>query len=122
MNSLHSPSRSLQLPKFISHFQITPRFYLPKRVITSDLETIGSNIFSTSTALIPIKAASEGVDTAVVVEEEEPKFKKIQVFKGRPAPFGATLRDGGVNFAIFSANAVSATLCLISLSDLSEVG
>ena len=74
--------------------------------------------------MIPIKAASEGVDTAVVVEEEEeePKFKKIQVFKGRPAPFGATLSDGGVNFAIFSANAVSATLCLISLSDLSEVG
>jgi isoamylase len=62
------------------------------------------------------------VDTAVVVvEEEEPKLKKIQVFEGHPAPFGATVRDGGVNFAIFSADAVSATLCLISLSDLPEV-
>lgn len=121
MNLVHSPSHSLQLPKFISHFQNTPKFYPPKRVTTFNLETIGSNIFSNSTALIPIKAASEGVDTAVVVvEEEEPKLKKFQVFEGHPAPFGATVRDGGVNFAIFSANAVSATLCLISLSDLPE--
>ncbi|KAG6769363.1 hypothetical protein POTOM_024994 [Populus tomentosa] len=121
MNLVHSPSHSLQLPKFISHFQNAPKFYPPKRVTTSNLETIGSNIFSNSTALIPIKAASEGVDTAVVVvEEEEPKLKKFQVFEGHPAPFGATVRDGGVNFAIFAANAVSATLCLISLSDLPE--
>jgi isoamylase len=49
-------------------------------------------------------------------------LRKFQVFEGHPSPFGATVRDGGVNFAIFSANAVSATLCLISLSDLPEVG
>ncbi|CAK7345556.1 unnamed protein product [Dovyalis caffra] len=68
----------------------------------------------------PYTSVREGVDTAVVVEEEEPKLRKFQVFEGHPAPFGATVRDGGVNFAIFSANAVSATLCLISLSDLLE--
>jgi isoamylase len=93
-----------------------------KRNVTSNLENFGSNLFSNSTASISIKAARDGVDTAVVVEEEGPKLRKFQVFEGHPAPFGATVRDGGVNFAIFSANAVSATLCLISLSDLPEVG
>ncbi|KAJ6673192.1 GLYCOGEN DEBRANCHING ENZYME [Salix viminalis] len=80
----------------------------------------GGNVFSNSTASISIKAARDGVDTAVVEEEEGPKLRKFLVFEGHPAPFGATVRDGGVNFAIFSANAVSATLCLISLSDLHE--
>ncbi|XVF19054.1 hypothetical protein REPUB_Repub11eG0077200 [Reevesia pubescens] len=51
---------------------------------------------------------------------EKPKLKKFQVSEGHPAPFGATLRDNGVNFAIYSANAVSATLCLITLSDLHQ--
>ncbi|KAI9181795.1 hypothetical protein LWI28_018671 [Acer negundo] len=37
-----------------------------------------------------------------------------------PTPFGATARDGGVNFSIYSSNAVSATLCLITLSDLHQ--
>ena len=54
------------------------------------------------------------VDTAVAVKEK-PKLEQLEVYKGSPTPFGATARDGGVNFAIFSANAVSATLCLISL-------
>lgn len=63
-----------------------------------------------------------GVETAVVEKEEEKtRLRKFQVFEGHPAPFGATVRDGGVNFSIYSANAVSATLCLISCSDLPEV-
>ena len=60
------------------------------------------------------------VDTAVTVKEK-PKSERFEVYRGSPTPFGATARDGGVNFAIFSANAVSATLCFISLSDLHEV-
>ena len=60
------------------------------------------------------------VDTAVAVKEK-PKSERFEVYRGSPTPFGATARDGGVNFAIFSANAVSATLCFISLSDLHEV-
>ena len=50
-----------------------------------------------------------------------PKLGRFEVSQGCPAPLGATLRDGGVNFAVYSGNAVSATLCLISLSDLEEV-
>ncbi|KAH8481576.1 hypothetical protein H0E87_029162 [Populus deltoides] len=120
MNLLHSTSHSVHVLKFISQFRSTPKFCLLKRNVTSNLENFGSNLFSNSTASISIKAARDGVDTAVVVEEEGPKLRKFQVFEGHPAPFGATVRDGGVNFAIFSANAVSATLCLISLSDLPE--
>ena len=60
------------------------------------------------------------VDTAVTVKEK-PKSERFEVYRGSPTPFGATARDGGVNFAIFSANAISATLCFISLSDLHEV-
>ncbi|KAL0397988.1 UNVERIFIED_CONTAM: Isoamylase 1, chloroplastic [Sesamum calycinum] len=45
---------------------------------------------------------------------------RFEVFSGQPTPFGATARDGGVNFAVSSGNASSATLCLINLSYLPE--
>ncbi|XP_068636554.1 isoamylase 1, chloroplastic isoform X2 [Aristolochia californica] len=67
-----------------------------------------------------IVRASDGgreVETAVVVK---PRLQEFKVFAGTPMPFGATACDGGVNFAVFSSNALSATLCLISLSDLQE--
>lgn len=59
-------------------------------------------------------------DTAVVVEETRPELRRFQVFDGLPAPLGATGRDDGVNFAISSGNATSATLCFISSADLDE--
>ena len=61
------------------------------------------------------------VNTVMAVKEK-PKSEWFEVYWGSPTPFGATAHDGGVNFAIFSANAVFATLCLISLSDLHDVG
>ncbi|KAF8035178.1 hypothetical protein BT93_C1266 [Corymbia citriodora subsp. variegata] len=63
-------------------------------------------------------AASGEVETAVV---ERPRPSSFQVSRGRPMPLGATARDGGVNFSVYSSNAASATLCLISLADLNEV-
>lgn len=63
-------------------------------------------------------AAGAQAETAVV---DKPKLRRFEVSPGLPAPFGATLVDGGVNFAVFSSSAVSATLCLLSLSDLHEV-
>lgn len=60
-------------------------------------------------------------DTAVVVEKPPPKPRPFKIFPGRPAPFGATLRDGGVNFVVYSSNATSISLCLIGLRDLPEV-
>ncbi|XP_021277026.1 isoamylase 1, chloroplastic isoform X2 [Herrania umbratica] len=88
--------------------------------------TVSNNHATTSTIRMVVKArggrgggrrGAADADTAVV---EKPKKKRFQVSEGHPAPFGATLRDGGVNFAIYSANAVSATLCLITLSDLQQ--
>ncbi|KAL0346867.1 UNVERIFIED_CONTAM: Isoamylase 1, chloroplastic [Sesamum calycinum] len=66
--------------------------------------------------------ASERVDaeTAVVVEKPPARAHRFEVFSGQPTPFGATARDGGVNFAVSSGNASSATLCLINLSYLPE--
>ncbi|KAL8488298.1 hypothetical protein ACS0TY_024539 [Phlomoides rotata] len=61
---------------------------------------------------------SGDAETAVVVEKPPPKPRRFEVFPGHPTPFGATVREGGVNFAVYSSNASSATLCLISLSDL----
>lgn len=43
-----------------------------------------------------------------------------KVLAGKPAPFGATVCDGGVNFAIYSSNASSAILCFFTLADLKE--
>ncbi|KDP34860.1 hypothetical protein JCGZ_09148 [Jatropha curcas] len=57
------------------------------------------------------------VETMVVVDQ--PKLRRrYQVSEGHPAPFGATASDDGVNFSVYSTNAVSASLCLISLDDL----
>lgn len=62
------------------------------------------------------------VDTAVV-EKDKPKVlpPRFQVLQGSPMPFGATAQEDGVNFAIYSRNATSATLCLMTPSDLPEV-
>ncbi|KAH9653634.1 isoamylase 1 [Citrus sinensis] len=77
-----------------------------------------SKAFENVTKNLVIRASkSAELETAVI---EKPPSQRFQVSKGYPTPFGATLRDGGVNFSIFSSNAVSASLCLITLSDLQE--
>ncbi|MED6157612.1 Iron-sulfur assembly protein 1 [Stylosanthes scabra] len=65
-----------------------------------------------------VAAVGNGIETETAVVEKPPLGGRFQVSRGYPAPLGATSRDNGVNFAIYSLNAVSATLCLISLSDL----
>ena len=63
-----------------------------------------------------------GVETATETVEKPPaEPRRFEVFDGHPLPFGATARDGGVNFSVVSGNATSATLCLISRSDLPQV-
>ncbi|KAK9268765.1 hypothetical protein L1049_000527 [Liquidambar formosana] len=66
-----------------------------------------------------VNARDGGAELETVVVEK-PVLRKFEVFQGFPMPFGATARDGGVNFAVHSRNAVSVTLCLFSLSDLQE--
>ncbi|WZY91917.1 hypothetical protein YC2023_064246 [Brassica napus] len=56
----------------------------------------------------------------VAVVEKPPLSKRFLVSDGLPSPFGATVRDNGVNFSVYSSNSVSATICLISLSDLRQ--
>ncbi|XP_075092884.1 isoamylase 1, chloroplastic-like isoform X2 [Nicotiana tabacum] len=65
-------------------------------------------------------AKAETPATAVVVEKPTMERRRFEVLPGKPLPFGATATDGGVNFAVFSSNATSATLCLITLSDLPQ--
>ena len=60
------------------------------------------------------------VDIAVLMKEK-PKSEWFEVYRGSSTPFGATAHNGGVNFAIFSANVISTTLCLISLSNLHDM-
>ncbi|MEL6644349.1 MAG: glycogen debranching protein GlgX [Pseudomonadota bacterium] len=43
---------------------------------------------------------------------------RFSVHAGRPAPLGATPDEGGVNFAVFSANATRMTLCLFDEAGL----
>uniref|UniRef100_A0A9I9DED4 isoamylase n=1 Tax=Cucumis melo TaxID=3656 RepID=A0A9I9DED4_CUCME len=66
------------------------------------------------------RGAEVGTSVAVAEEFEISNLNRFEVFDGTPTPFGATARDDGINFAIYSANAVSATLCLMHLSDLQE--
>ena len=44
-----------------------------------------------------------------------------KIFTGKPAPLGATVQDGGVNFALFSANASAVILCLYSADGKTEI-
>lgn len=71
--------------------------------------------------VVNAKDAAGDTQTAVVVDKPPSPSTRFQVSRGYPTPFGATLRDAGVNFAIYSANATSATLCLIAFSDLHDV-
>ncbi|KAL7189925.1 hypothetical protein ACSBR1_039542 [Camellia fascicularis] len=71
-------------------------------------------------ASLIVNASSDGGAEVVVVVEKPPKLQRFQVFDGSPTPFGATARDGGVNFAVYSSNALSATLCFMTLSDLHQ--
>ncbi|CAO2192084.1 unnamed protein product [Urochloa humidicola] len=64
---------------------------------------------------------------AVVDEEEEAEVEEryalggaCKVLAGMPAPLGATTLDGGVNFAVYSAGASAASLCLFTPDDLEE--
>ncbi|CAH8265364.1 unnamed protein product [Arabidopsis lyrata] len=64
------------------------------------------------------RRSSEAENVAVV--EKPLKSERFLVSNGLPSPFGATVRDDGVNFSVYSTNSVSATICLISLSDLRQ--
>ncbi|PSS36372.1 Isoamylase like [Actinidia chinensis var. chinensis] len=126
----------MALLQYISCFMHTPRFTLSKAYsVNSKLNPPNQSQISTTNLglkefdhnhLARMKSvnvnASDGgaeAETAALVVEK-PKSRQFQAFEGFPTPFGATARDGGVNFAVYSSNAVSATLCLLSLSDLHE--
>ncbi|CAE6039975.1 unnamed protein product [Arabidopsis arenosa] len=64
------------------------------------------------------RRSSEAENIAVV--EKPLKSERFLVSDGLPSPFGATIRDDGVNFSVYSTNSVSATICLISLFDLRQ--
>lgn len=65
------------------------------------------------------RETSAEIETSVT--ERQAQTTRFEIFPGNPMPFGAVARDGGVNFAIYSGNSVSATLCLITLSHLQQV-
>ncbi|MDA3939942.1 MAG: glycogen debranching protein GlgX [Spirochaetia bacterium] len=45
------------------------------------------------------------------------KQNKYNIFSGEPLPFGATVQNNGVNFAVFSRNATSVTLLLFEKAE-----
>ncbi|KAH9608201.1 hypothetical protein KSS87_006934 [Heliosperma pusillum] len=70
-----------------------------------------------SSLVVNSRDSKNEVDATAVIDKP-PKSLRFTVFPGNPTPFGATAIDGGVNFAIFSGNSISATLCFFTLSDL----
>lgn len=88
------------------------------RKIMRDVSNSKPSAFGNVFTNLVVKARKETDFETAVIEKPKQRFK---VSQGDPTPYGATFRDGGVNFCIFSSNAVSATLCLITLSDLQEV-
>ena len=102
-----------------------PKLLSPPQWWNSTLRGKNSNNWSAKPSNMSfsksVVGAVGGGARAETVVVKKPKLRRFQVFEGCPAPLGATARDGGVNFAIYSKNAVSATLCLISASDLEQV-
>ncbi|KAL2902515.1 Isoamylase 1 chloroplastic [Bienertia sinuspersici] len=89
--------------------------------ISSHFPSISIGFLQNSkTKQIMVNARDTSAEIDTVVIEKPSETLRFEISGGYPAPFGATARDGGVNFAIFSGNSVSATLCLITLSDLQE--
>lgn len=127
MELLYGPSISAYAPK-ITNNQLNIRGFLRNQWNFTNLRQNLSKSGGNSKFLAVVtNAGTDGgleggaTDTAVVVEKPPSELRRFEVFGGSPMPFGATARDGGVNFAIASANATSATLCFISLDSLLEV-
>ncbi|MBA0819758.1 hypothetical protein Gohar_003763 [Gossypium harknessii] len=115
----------MDLIRCTSCFQHSPTLIAPtfrhQTTPKPNLTTISNNHATVSTTRMVVKARGGGAAEAETALVDKPKvLKRFQVSEGHPAPFGATIQDGGVNFAIYSANATSATLCLIALSDLQQ--
>lgn len=118
--------RSSLIPNYLAP-KLTAKRYLHHRESESNFgipnHSSSKNTGATAKRCAIVNRASErgDADTAVVVEKPPPKPRLFEVLPGRPTPFGATLRDGGVNFAVYSRNAALVSLCLIRLRDLPEV-
>ncbi|XVF69885.1 hypothetical protein PTKIN_Ptkin11bG0117200 [Pterospermum kingtungense] len=115
----------MDLARCLSVFHYTPKFIIPpfrqQTTPKPNFTTISANHAKISTSrMATVKARGGAAEAETAVVEKLKLTKRFEVSEGHPAPFGATLRDGGVNFAIYSANAVSATLCLSTLSDLQQ--
>ncbi|KAK7358457.1 hypothetical protein VNO77_00385 [Canavalia gladiata] len=111
---LSSPKLSF-LPHSHSQSQCAVRVRIPLNKSVSEQHRNSSTVHSTAKTSATGKGGGFETETAVV--EKPQSGTRFQVFKGYPSPLGATARDGGVNFAISSLNALSATLCLFTLSD-----
>ncbi|CAN1185774.1 Isoamylase 1, chloroplastic [Linum perenne] len=121
MELIHSASRSLFLPKLAHHSPNSLGRLRTTKSAPSELGTFINSNRNSPRRIIVCAAREASVEISepdLVVRER--KLRRFQVSEGHPAPFGATARDGGVNFSVYSSNASSATLCLISLSDLSK--
>lgn len=125
MELLHCPSISTYTPKlcfynypFLKRNDNGVHFDIIRRKWRSSVLMVANAAAADSGR----RGAAKTAATAVVVEKPTTERCRFEVLAGKPLPFGATGRDGGVNFAIFSSNSTAATLCLITLSDLPEVG
>ncbi|XP_020265322.1 isoamylase 1, chloroplastic isoform X2 [Asparagus officinalis] len=77
--------------------------------------------FDRTISLVRNASSTGGVREVERPVAQKPRSAEIRVLAGKPAPFGATTCDGGVNFAIFSRGASSATLCLFTIADLKNI-
>ncbi|CAI0387969.1 unnamed protein product [Linum tenue] len=118
MEVIHSAPRSLFLPgtDSLARVRTTPKATPPPNFGT--FHDAPRNSSRPIVVCVARKASVEIKEPSLVIRERQ--LGKFQVSEGHPAPFGATARDGGVNFSVYSSNAVAAALCLISLSDLSK--
>ncbi|CAH9070451.1 unnamed protein product [Cuscuta epithymum] len=122
MELLCSPSISANAPKLHSRGPSIEKIGLTPRSSHLYFAGLGRKVKPLLVAVNGVIDGGGESETAVVVEKPPPYEirRPYELFAGHPTPYGATARDGGINFAIYSCNATSAALCLISVADLPE--
>lgn len=65
--------------------------------------------------------SSDSANAEIESKEETGRCLSGPPLRGKPLPFGATVCEEGVNFAVHSSGATAVALCLFTESDLQQV-
>lgn len=99
------------------------RTYLPAaKAMIGEGESGGRELLHSSKRLRTIcNVTADSANTEIESKEDTEFCLSGPPLRGKPLPFGATVCEEGVNFAVHSSGATAVALCLFTESDLQQV-